>query len=73
MGDYGEDIFVKCPFYVEFQRDKYRIKCEGPVKNTTIQLSFAGSKQWYIKEYCCKKYSQCLINQMLNQKYAKPK
>ena len=71
MGYYGEDIFVKCPFYLERQRDKYCIRCEGPVKNTTIQLSFTGSKQAYVKEFCCKNYAKCPVNQMLNQKYTK--
>lgn len=68
MADY-ESIRVRCPFWLEKQSDKYRIKCEGTVKGTTTQLTFRGDKGWYIKDFCCKNYEQCRIYQMLNSKY----
>lgn len=69
MGDYGEDVLVKCPFYLERQRDALKIKCEGPVKGTTVQMSFSGSKKWFLKKYCCRDFELCPVNQMLNKKY----
>ena len=62
---------IKCPFWREKQNDKYRIKCEGITRNTTIQLTFRGDKNWYIKDFCCKNYEKCKIYQMLNKKYEK--
>ena len=69
MGDYGEDVLVKCPFYLERQRDKYRIKCEGPVKKSSTQLTFIGDKNWYIRKYCRADYTRCRVYRMLCEKY----
>ncbi len=60
---------VKCPFYRETQGDKSRIKCEGPVRGTTNQLTFRGDKRWYLKDFCCKNYENCKIYKMLSDKY----
>ena len=68
MGDYI-DADIKCPFYLPKQGDKYRIKCEGPVKNATTQLTFRGDKLWYIRKFCCENYERCQIHQMLQNKY----
>lgn len=61
--------FVRCPFYLETQNDKYRIKCEGVVHGTTTQLTFRGNKKWYIKDFCCRNYEKCRIYVMLLKKY----
>lgn len=68
MADYGTEN-VKCPFYCSKQNDNYRIKCEGVVKGTTTQLTFVGSKNKYLREYCCVDYKQCRIYKMLITKY----
>ena len=62
---------IKCPFYLERQKDKYRIKCEGPVKRCTTQLTFTGNKKWYIEKYCCNEFKLCRVYQMLCAKYDK--
>lgn len=60
---------VKCPFYRERQGDRYRIKCEGPVKNTTTQVTFQGDKRWYMKDFCCGNFERCRVYNMLCKKY----
>ncbi len=65
--------FVKCPFYLERQNDKNRIKCEGVIEGTTLQLTFVGEKKWYIKGFCCKNFEKCRIYRMLYAKYEKTK
>ena len=60
---------VKCPFHLERQGDRFRIKCEGPVKNTSIQLTFRGNKRRYFRAFCCRDYKSCRIYQMLQAKY----
>lgn len=72
MGDYI-DADVRCPFYLAKQGDRYRIKCEGPVKNVSTQLTFRGEKQWYIKDFCCRNYTRCRVYQMLQTKYTTKK
>ena len=64
---------VKCPFYLERQGDRFRIKCEGPVKNTSVQLTFRGNKRRYFREFCCRDYKRCRIYQMLQDKYESKK
>lgn len=64
-----EAKFIRCPFYLERQNDKYRIKCEGVVSGTTTQLTFRGDKKWYIKDFCCRNYEKCRIYGMLMKKY----
>ena len=59
-----------CPFYCEYQNDKYRIKCEGIIPETTVQLTFKGNKKWYIKGFCCQYYEKCRVFRMLNEKTA---
>lgn len=66
-----EAKFVKCPFYQEKQNDKNRIKCEGVIEGTTVQLTFISEKKWYIKGFCCKNFEKCRIYRMLNEKYQK--
>lgn len=70
MGDFGSQD-VKCPFYLDKQNDKYRIKCEGVVKGVTTQLTFRGDKMWYMKDFCCKNYEKCRIFKAINEKYKK--
>ena len=64
---------VKCPFYLERQGDRFRIKCEGPVKNTSVQLTFRGNKRRYFRSFCCGDYKRCRIYQMLQDKYESKK
>ena len=64
---------VKCPFYREKQGDRYRIKCEGVMPGTAIQLTFNGDKRWYMKDFCCKNFEKCRIYRMLEDKYDKKK
>lgn len=64
---------VKCPFYLERQGDQFRIKCEGPVKNTSVQLTFRGNKRRYFRAFCCRDYKRCRIYQMLQAKYESKK
>ena len=64
---------VKCPFYLERQGDRFRIKCEGPVKNTSVQLTFRGNKRRYFRSFCCGDYKRCRIYQMLQAKYESKK
>lgn len=65
-----EDKLVKCPFYLERQKDKFRIKCEGVVNNSTTQITFRGGKKSYLKEFCCDNYQNCRVYKMLCGKYA---
>lgn len=64
---------VKCPFYLERQGDRFRIKCEGPVKNTSVQLTFRGNKRRYFRSFCCRDYKRCQIYQMVQAKYESKK
>lgn len=68
MGDYIS-ADVKCPFYLSRQEDPFRIKCEGPVKNVTTQLTFRGDKLWYMRRFCCQNHESCRVYQMLDAKY----
>ena len=68
MSDYGAQN-IKCPFYCSRQNDNHRIKCEGVIKGTTIQLTFLGDKKRYLKEYCGSDYKKCRIRKMLMEKY----
>lgn len=68
MSDY-KSCEIKCPFYLEKQNDNHRIKCEGPEKNTSIQVTFVGEKGWYLKYFCSEKYEHCKIYKMLLEKY----
>ena len=61
--------FVRCPFYLEKQGDKNRIKCEGVLEGTTTQIVFKYDKRYYLKSFCCKYYKKCRIYSMLNKKY----
>jgi hypothetical protein len=70
MADYI-DKFVKCPFYLNKNGDKNRIKCEGIIEGTVIGLTFEGSKKWYIRSFCCEHYDSCRIYRMLLEKYQK--
>ena len=72
MADYDAKI-VRCPFYLSRQEDKYRIKCEGPVKGSSTQLTFAGDKKWYMRDYCCNKFEKCRVYKMLELKYSSRK
>lgn len=68
MADFNSKT-IKCPFYLERQKDEYRIKCEGPIKGCTTQLTFLGGKKPYLKEHCCTNYKSCRVYQMLINKY----
>lgn len=68
MADFNNQ-FALCPFFLEKQEDKYRIKCEGVCPNTTIQLTFKGSKNKYLQDFCCGYYRECRIYKMLMGKY----
>jgi hypothetical protein len=70
MSDYGVELAL-CPFLLDRQNDKFRIKCEGPEKGTTTQITFRGDKRWYMKDYCCSNYQRCRVYQMLCSKYSK--
>ena len=69
MAEYGSQK-VKCPFYLEKQNDQYRIKCEGIIKGTTIQLTFKGNKRWYVRDFCCSCYQECSLYKLLDKKYS---
>lgn len=60
---------VRCPFYLPRQGDRFRIKCEGPVKNTTTQITFRGDKKRYFRSFCCQDYQRCRVYLMLQTKY----
>lgn len=68
MAEY-ESKFVRCPFYLEKQSDKNRIKCEGVMVGTSTQLTFREDKKWYLRGFCCSNYEKCRIFKMLNAKY----
>ncbi len=69
MSEYGTQD-VKCPFYLTHQEDQRRIKCEGPIKFTSTQLTFwKNQKEQYLKRFCCQNYSKCRIYKMLTEKY----
>lgn len=68
MSTYGTQNVI-CPFFLEKQNDQYRIKCEGPVRNTTTQITFKGDKRWYMKDFCCQNYKSCRVFKMLSNKY----
>lgn len=72
MADFDSKV-IKCPFYLERQKDKCRIKCEGVMTGTTTQLTFRGDKRWYMKDFCCKNFEKCRIYRMLDEKYNQKK
>lgn len=68
MADYGSTD-IKCPFYLSKQGDRHRIKCEGPEKRTTTQVTCVGEKIWYIRKFCGGDYWACRVYKMLDEKY----
>ena len=63
------DAEIECPYYRD--REKQFIKCEGPVKDSSLKLTFATPQQLmdYRKEYCRSCWKTCLIAGMLNRKW----
>lgn len=75
MGLNYYDADVKCPFYI-CSNDK-SITCEGIKANTATKTVFRTDqgdflrkeKTEYMSEFCIGNYKECLIYQMLSQKY----
>lgn len=61
------DDEAQCPFYKA--EDKNIIYCEGVTDSSTVHNAFPGSAAAYKKEYCCRKWEDCLIAKALWSKY----
>lgn len=61
---------VQCPFY-RSDDGKQRIVCEGIAADSSLSWSFVYKRDYKIQleEFCCKKYRNCEIYNVLNQKY----
>ena len=60
---------VVCPFYRS--EDGQRVCCEGVEDNSSIHVVFGTpqNKQRYSLKYCCNRYDDCKVAQMLYDKY----
>lgn len=66
---YDKNVF--CPFY-KGTENKQVIKCEGPIKGTTVRLSFSRKDRMdeYMETYCYeKKCWECRIYEAADAKY----
>jgi hypothetical protein len=61
--------YVLCPFY--HSEDSQKLYCEGVMSGTSIHLAFDTpyNKKNYRNKLCCRDYSRCYINRMLEEKY----
>lgn len=66
---FDQDERNKCPFYKRYR--EYSIVCEGVTGQSNTEVSFytAKAKKDYIVKYCRDNYKDCLVCQMLYQKY----
>lgn len=66
---YNESPDAKCPFYRK--EDRYKVFCEGVDGTSSINLNFPHTKEFeaYKEEHCYNNYCNCLIYNMLYDKY----
>lgn len=75
MGYNYYDSDVQCPFYI--CSNEKSITCEGVQANTSLKSVFRTDdgqilrkdKEEYLNKYCTHNYKECLVYQMLIQKY----
>ena len=62
-------VEVICPFYRS--EDGQRICCEGVEDNSSIHVVFPTPqrKQNYSFKQCCRDYDECMVAEMLYDKY----
>lgn len=63
------DGWVKCPFYIRLAEQS--ITCEGITDDCVLKTIFKSKKEktQHLKIFCCNKYKNCEIHQMLEKKY----
>lgn len=61
--------YVKCPFYLH--DEKCKIRCEGVADGHNIVMQFATKQDFDIQivTFCCDKYQNCEVYQMVKRKY----
>jgi len=75
MGNYYNDVYVRCPFY-----DKgasHYIQCEGLNNTSAVKLLFFDDKEQtqkekrdaYSRKYCESNYESCELYKLLIHKY----
>ncbi len=62
---------VICPFYCTDESRQPCIKCEDPLRYTSITLGFTNKflKKNYMERYCISDYADCEIFVIANKKY----
>lgn len=69
MARYQNDVFIKCPFYINTA--KKSISCEGITDNCVMKILFQTPELRgnHSKIFCEAKYTNCEIYRMLEAKY----
>lgn len=67
-----ESVHAQCPFY-KYDDGKKGITCEGCTEGCITRTLFttAEGRKAHMKAFCCRRYKDCPIFQMVGRKYEK--
>lgn len=74
MGTNWLDSYVKCPYYRNANSEN-RITCQGVADSSQLEWKFTDKKNSkadlsiQLKTFCCDRYQNCEVYQMLRQIY----
>ena len=74
MGTNWLDSYVKCPYYRNANSEN-RITCDGVSDSSQLEWKFTDKKNSkadlsiQLKTFCCDRYQNCEVYQMLRQIY----
>lgn len=69
MARHQNDVYIKCPFYINTATKS--ITCEGITDDSATKILFANPRlrHEYCQEFCECRFKECKIYKMLEAKY----